>query len=340
MKKFEGFQRGINLGGWLSQCDHSEERYANFIKEEDIRRISEWGLDHIRIPVDYELFEDEQGNYREAGFALLDKALNWAFKYGLNVVIDLHKTFGYSFDDGENEEGFFTNPQYQERFYKLWQEIARYYGQYGDKVAFELLNEVTDPSVSETWNDIAEQCIKGIRTICPKTKILVGGYYNNSVEAIKDLRWPYDENIVYNFHCYNPLVFTHQGAYWIPKMPHDYRINIDEDMAIMKLEAPEVTGRPMVGYDPEEEKLSACYFRRIFAEAVSIAEERDVALYCGEYGVINLADARQTVEWYRMIHQVFEEYGIGRAAWSYKEMDFGFVDEHLKDVLKELVELL
>ena len=52
MKVFEGYTRGINLGGWLSQCDNTVETYENFIREEDIRRISEWGLDHIRIPVD------------------------------------------------------------------------------------------------------------------------------------------------------------------------------------------------------------------------------------------------------------------------------------------------
>ena len=340
MKRFEGFQRGINLGGWLSQCDYSEERFRNFIKEEDIRRISSWGLDHIRIPVDYNLFEDEQGNYIESGFAHLQDGVDWAFKYGLNVIIDLHKTYGFSFDHKEGEEGFFEKEEYQERFYRLWEEIARRFGGHGDKIAFELLNEVTDKAYCEIWNEIADRCIERIRKICPQIRILIGGYYNNSVEAVKDLRLPHDENIVYNFHCYNPLVFTHQGAYWIPLMPHDYRIGIDEDMAIMKLEALEVTGRPLVGYDSSEEKLSASYFRRIFAEAISVAEERGVPLYCGEYGVINLADARQTVEWYRMINEVFKEHGIGRAAWSYKEMDFGFIDEHMKDVLDEIIELL
>ncbi len=63
MKRWEGFQHGINLGGWLSQCNHTKERYDNFIKEEDIKRISEWGLDHIRIPIDYELVEDKNGEY-------------------------------------------------------------------------------------------------------------------------------------------------------------------------------------------------------------------------------------------------------------------------------------
>ena len=53
LKRFEGFTKGINLGGWLSQCDHTKERHETFITEEDIRNISLWGVDHVRVPVDY-----------------------------------------------------------------------------------------------------------------------------------------------------------------------------------------------------------------------------------------------------------------------------------------------
>ena len=36
MKQFTGFMHRVNLGGWFSQCNHSQERYDNFIKEEDV----------------------------------------------------------------------------------------------------------------------------------------------------------------------------------------------------------------------------------------------------------------------------------------------------------------
>ena len=119
MKRWKGYEHGINLGGWFSQCDHTKERYDGFIKESDIEKIGSWGLDHLRLPVDYNLVEDEEGNYSEEGFAYIEKVLSWCGKYGLNMVLDLHKTFGYSFDDGEQETGFFENEDYQERFYLL-----------------------------------------------------------------------------------------------------------------------------------------------------------------------------------------------------------------------------
>lgn len=37
----------------------------HFVKEDDIRNIADWGLDHIRLPIDYNVIEDEAGNILE-----------------------------------------------------------------------------------------------------------------------------------------------------------------------------------------------------------------------------------------------------------------------------------
>ena len=76
MTIWPGYTRGVNLGGWLSQCPHTRERYESFLGAEDIRRIRDWGLDHIRVPVDYELVEEENGAYREEGFAYIRRAID------------------------------------------------------------------------------------------------------------------------------------------------------------------------------------------------------------------------------------------------------------------------
>ena len=68
MKSVHGYMHGINLGGWFSQCEHTSEHYDTFICRDDIRRISEWGFDHLRLPVDYDLVEDAEGSYFPDGF--------------------------------------------------------------------------------------------------------------------------------------------------------------------------------------------------------------------------------------------------------------------------------
>ncbi|MBQ8305834.1 MAG: cellulase family glycosylhydrolase [Blautia sp.] len=342
MREWKGYKKGVNLGGWLSQCPHTEERYTEFIKEEDFAVIRDWGVDHVRVPIDYELVDGPEETLIESGCRHIEDAITWCRKYGLNMILDLHKTKGFSFDVGESEAGFFESEAYQEHFYRLWENLAQRFGKHEDMLAFELLNEVTDRAYCEEWNRISTECIRHIRAKTPTIRILVGGYHNNSVEAVKDLALPFDENIVYNFHCYEPLIFTHQGAYWIPGMDTSFRIPINASYGTMKQKTEELIKMKSAGFDdlPDEEALTGAYFEKIFAEAVHVAEERNVPLYCGEYGVIDLADPAETVSWYRLIHAAFEKYGIGRAAWSYKEMDFGLADPRLDEVRAEILTCL
>ena len=82
------------------------------------------------------------------------------------------------------------------------------------------------------------------------------------------------------------------------------------------------------------------FFEQMISEAVRVAEERNVALYCGEYGVIDLAEAEDSKKWFEMICSCFDKYGIGRAAWNYKEMDFGLVDEHMSSVIDDVIKAI
>ena len=65
MKQWNGFIKGINLGGWLSQSNLQREHLDTFITRDDIKQIAEWGLDHIRLTVDYALIQDEAGQTKE-----------------------------------------------------------------------------------------------------------------------------------------------------------------------------------------------------------------------------------------------------------------------------------
>lgn len=344
MKKWEGYQKGVNLGGWFSQCDYTEERFNNFITEEDFKVLSSWGLDHVRIPIDYNLVETEEGEFKESGFAHLDRAVAWCEKYGLNMILDLHKTAGYSFDRGNDVNTFFEDEQLHQRFYRLWEELARRYSKYYKRLAFELLNEVTDKSYCEIWNKIAAEAIERIRKISPDVTILVGGYWNNSIDALKDLDPPRDENIVYNFHCYGPMLFTHQHASWagtLGKMPEDVHVVFpDTAQNYIDIIKNSVPGGFFTGDIERHELLGEDYFEACFARGLKVAEERNVRLYCGEYGVIDNADLQSIVNWYKAIHSVFVRHGIGRAAWSYKQMNFGLSDEKMKPVIDEIIPLL
>lgn len=316
MKSFEGYKKGVNLGGWLSQCSYTKEHMDSFITEEDFKAIAELGADHVRVPFDYNILEDDEGVFKESGFRYIDGALELCEKYHLNAVLDLHKAAGFSFDKGENESGFFESDFLQERFYSLWEEMAFRYGNLHERTAFELLNEVTEQRYSPIWNEIVNRCISRIRALAPETVILVGSYWNNSAAAVKDLDPPFDDKTIYNFHCYDPLSYTHQGAPWADGIDINARLTYAQS-----------------GWSREK-------FAQAFAEAIKFAEDNDTVLYCGEYGVIDRAAPEDALEWFRDIHAVFEEYNISRCVWSCKAMDFGIFDKRMKAVLPELKKYL
>ncbi|MDE6596478.1 MAG: cellulase family glycosylhydrolase [Oscillospiraceae bacterium] len=316
MKTFNGYKRGVDLGGWLSQCCHEKAHYDSFIGKSDIEKIASWGLDHVRLPIDYDLVEDRDGNPLESGYKYIDNAIEWCGEAGLNLVLDLHKTAGYSFDKGEQENGFFENEALQERFCKLWERLAERYGKFSGRVAFELLNEVTDKSYSDTWNVIICKCMERIRKIAPDTIVIVGGYWNNSPDALPDLVKPYDEKVVLSFHCYDPLEFTHQGADWVDYMDVSAKKSFDE------------------------KEINAEFFEKKFSPALETAEKYNAALYCGEYGVIDRAEPQDVLKWYKAINSAFEKFNISHCAWNYKQKDFGLSDEWIKPVIDELVKYL
>ncbi|MCQ2492301.1 MAG: glycoside hydrolase family 5 protein [Lachnospiraceae bacterium] len=345
MKIFKGFQKGVNLGGWISQfAEYDTEHFETFITEKDIEYIASLGFDHVRVPVDYNVLEDEEGTPIESGFGYLKNCLSWCQKYDLHMLIDLHECFGYSFDPLKvdmDRKKFFYDEALQARFMKLWAKIAETFKDYPETVAFEPLNEVTLYEVKDAWNEIVRRYIEMIRSIAPDTYIVIGGVVYNHVTSVPLLDPPYDDKVVYNFHCYEPFLFTHQAAYWVDYMPADFRIDyplpIDE---YRKISVEQFGMNDGVTFDERVTKFGPEFFELIFTDAIKTAEKYDAALYCGEYGAIDLANNAGKLRWLQDIHKAFEKYGIGHALWNYKEKDFGLVDERFKEIKDEFIKIV
>lgn len=345
MRIFEGFQKGVNLGGWISQFEkYDRKHFDTFITKEDIDYIASLGFDHVRVPVDYNVLEDEDGNIIESGFAYLSNCLEWCRSNKLHMLIDLHECFGYSFDPLKKDmdrKKFFYDDALQSRFLKLWTEIAKRFQAYPDEVAFEPLNEVVLPEVAEAWNRLVSKYIHTIRAIAPDHYIVVGGVCYNNVMSVPLLDAPADDKIVYNFHCYEPMVFTHQGAYWVEDMPADFRIgypkSIEEYCAKSRAISKNLAGAV---FEAHVKEVGVEFFEDIFAVAIEHATKYNTPLYCGEYGVIDLADNTDKLRWLKDIHKAFANHGIGHALWNYKEKDFGFVDPKFEEIKDDFIACL
>lgn len=345
MKIFEGFQKGVNLGGWISQfAEYDPIHFKTFITREDIAQIAALGFDHVRVPVDYNVLEDEDGTVREEGFRYLCDCREWCASFGLNMLIDLHECFGYSFDPLKKDmdrKKFFYDEALQARFLNLWREIALRFREYPEQVAFEPLNEVVLSEVADAWNALAARYIQLMRSIIPKCRLVIGGVRYNSVLSVPLLSFPVKEGIIYNFHCYEPMIFTHQGAYWVNGMPSDFRIGYPRTLQEYR-EAMAALDADLGGavYTEGIREIGEGFFEDIFAPAIEKAEKDGVPLYCGEYGVIDLADGADKLRWLKDIHAVLSKHGIGRALWNYKEKDFGMQDARFAAIRQQFIEIL
>ena len=345
MEKFSGFIKGVNLGGWISQfSEYDPVHFDTFITKADIEQISQLGFDHVRVPVDYNVLEDEDGNFKEEGFAHLHNCRKWCEEYGLHMLIDLHECFGYSFDPLKadmDRRVFFYDKDLQERFLRLWREIATQFKDYPEQVAFEPLNEVVLEEVADAWNDLASRYILMMKSIIPDCLLVVGGVRYNNVLSVPLLSLPIVDGLVYNFHCYDPHIFTHQGAYWMEGMPSDFRIGYPKTLEEYR-KAGESTEADVAGaiYKEGIREIGEGFFEDIFAPAIEKAKADGVPLYCGEYGVIDLADNEDKLRWLKDIHAAFDKFGIGHALWNYKEKDFGIADERFASIRDRFIEVV
>ena len=126
-------------------------------------------------------------------------------------------------------------------------------------------------------------------------------------------------------------------------MPEDFHIEYPGDWNKYVTESKKIPGCINGAFADESlglHTLGPELFETMFLDGIKAVEERNGFMYCGEYGVIDRAPLNGTLNWYKDIHSVFEKYGIGRAAWNYKEKDYGLQGEHYAPIINELVKYL
>lgn len=330
--------KGINLGGFLSQCEHTKEHYSSFITQSDIKDIAFMGFDHVRLAIDYEVIETEKGEPIEEGYQLIEKVVTWCKAENLNIILDLHKAYGYDFNNAGTNQGntLFSDKGLQERFIHLWEKIATYFSRY-DHVAFELLNEVVEKENADMWNYLIKQTLTAIRRISKDSIIIYGGIQWNSVKTLKLLDVPLDPNVLFTFHFYEPLLFTHQKAHWVKTISQTEDIYYPESMEYYRTKSIPVGYQGEVVVYAKSKTMGIEFIEEMIAEAIDAAKKAGVDLYCGELGVIDQAPAEDTLRWFSDVNHVFKKNQIGFAVWSYKKMDFGLIDSHYDSIRERLL---
>jgi endoglucanase len=333
-----GFQvkRGVNVSHWLSQSGARGEKRREWFQEKDVQFIAKIGYDHFRLPVDEEQLWDESGEKEAEAFELLHNGLKWAQKYNLRVIVDLHVLRSHHFN--AKERPLWTDPQAQDRFLKLWQDLSEELRDYPiDRVAYELMNEpvADDP---EEWNRLVAKGIAAIRKNEPRRVIVVGSNKWQTINTMKDLKVPTeDKNILLSFHFYDPFLITHHQASWTHvakyKGPVHYpgQLVEPEDMEGLSEEVKRIVrGAGVENRDTLEKQI---------LKAVALANKYELPVYCGEWGCIKSTPRNVRLAWYRDMVSILEEHQIGWANWDYKG-GFGIRQREDSEPDAELIKIL
>jgi len=318
-RRAEHLRRGINLSHWFAQSidgTYAKAHFDTYDTAQDMALIKQMGFDDVRFTLNpAPMFRQGQADRIPADYlAMVDGAVKLILDAGLAIIIDIHP-------DSDFKARLATDDVAVEQFEDFWRALARHYSTLDpERVYFEILNE---PEFKDRyrWAGVQERLARAIREGAPQHTIIAAGANWSSNTELLFLEPLRDPDIIYNFHFYDPHIFTHQGATWstnfqhyLTKLPYP---STPENVQAAVGQAPDAVNQLLIvryGYD----RWNA---ERVDAEIAPVAawgKRWHVPVTCNEFGVYREAAAPEDrLRWIHDVRAALEKYGIGWAMWDY-----------------------
>jgi len=313
-------RHGINFSHWFSQV-YSAEGYTpahfdSYLGESDIALVRSMGFDHVRFPIGCEAIIDPQnpGHLPEAYVGRIERAIETILANGLAVMVDIHPEhpFKQALAESDKAAGGFVD---------FWGALAGRFAQYdAERTFFEILNE---PCICDCkrWNRIQSQAAMAVRQAAPEHTIIISGDHWSQLPELLRLEPPALDNLIANFHLYDPIAFTHQGAGWSPPWAQFTKgLTYPADPAFIENFLAEVSDAEARGElaEYQERSWSLPVYRQFIEPAVAWGKERNLPLTCNEFGVYKKFAPRESrLRWIADLSTALEEAGIGWTMWDY-----------------------
>ncbi|MBN1797973.1 MAG: cellulase family glycosylhydrolase [Spirochaetales bacterium] len=221
--------KGIAFGNHVWGNPSTHESFTHH-GPKDYARVKSMGFNSIRFYINYGLFESD-GNpyaYKQDGFTWLDMNIAAARVNGIYLILNMHYPQG-GFQSNGDGDALWTEQNNQLRLIALWKEIAERYKDEEIIIGYGLVNEPVPLNGVAQWTGLAQNIINAIRDVDPYHLIFAeraiwvkGG--DNQIDR-DNFYFPIGltdpgpkNNIVYEYHMYEPFEFTHQNASWVPSL--------------------------------------------------------------------------------------------------------------------------
>jgi len=308
------FSRGVNFSGWFEFTGNAQLINFNKFNEQDFADVKKLGVDVIRIAIDFKDYTSSAPAYTidPLVFKLLDIVAGWAEKYQIYVIFDNHP--------GNQPP---TDVKVRDFLIPVWTQVAQHYKDSSQYVVYEIHNEVNHIT-SANWGKIQGDVIDAIRKADTRHWIVVTGADNDdgysSVSTLTLLPKYADNKLIYTFHFYLPMLFTHQSS-----------TNADPSLGYMaRIPFPYVKNRmppmPNKAKGTWAEKLYKDYPKDGTAEALAkkidivtdFIKQRNVPVFCGEFGVVRWnALQEDRVRFYKLVREALEARNIAWTMYDY-----------------------
>jgi len=317
-ERAEHLRRGINLSMWYAQAnDYSAQRLTTYTTPEDFRLVRSLGFDHVRLSINPEplMLGGRADALDPDAIARLDKTVAEITATGLVVVLDIHPDMPFVEALGKGDDPVI-------RLVKFWTAFATHFAATDPKqVYFEILNE---PHMEDSfrWAGIQSRVVPAIRAVAPMHTIIATGNHWGGVDGLLELEPVRDSNVIYSFHDYDPMTFTHQGATWssdylktLRGVPYPSTPQNVAPLAAQQQDdraSEELTKYGAERWDAE----------RVAKEIATVADwgaRHGVPVWCGEFGVYKAyAQPAARAAWLRDMRVALEAHQIGWAMWDYQ----------------------
>jgi endoglucanase len=328
-ERAQHLKRGINLSMWYAQ-DHDlynatggAEKLAGYTTPKDFKVVHDLGFDHVRLSIDPQplIADPAAGTLRPEAMARLDETVKQIIATGLVVVLDIHPETPWKHSVTMTENG-------TKQFFAFWKNFAQHYADTDPaRVYFEVLNEPegVDPY---RWAGEEARAVAIIRAQAPRHTIIATGEGWGGIDGLVEIEPMRDENIIYSFHDYEPMEFTHQGASWAGDALKPLRAvpypSTPENVAPLLPALPDDASKKALGWYGQQHWDAARMEQRI-GLAVAWAKQRHVPLWCGEFGVYReYAPPADRDRWITDMRITLEHDGVGWSMWDYQAA-FGMV---------------
>ena len=314
--RLEKLTKGINLSHWFSQAkSYDDEHLATYDTATDVALIKAMGFRHVRFTFNNETVVDgaNPAVLNPGKMKHFDAAIDMLLAAGLAVIVDFHPEEAYK-REVKNDDTAVAN------FVGMWRALAGHLSSRDPESVFlEVMNESMVHDFAR-WNAIQKRVLAAMREAAPRHTLIADATEWSEVYQLEAVEVVNDRNVVYNFHFYEPLKFTHQDAFWVgdsvkglknapyPSSPQAVAKVLDG--------LPDEKARQlMVQYG--DANWNAGRIEAFIARAAAWGRKNGVALTCNEFGVFRKAPAVDRNRYLGDVRKILESHQIGWCMWDY-----------------------